>query len=964
MSHQPSVINKGSSAGIKKERKTRRTHKNSRDGCPNCKAKRIKCSEELPSCHNCIKKNYRCGYLDFPPEKLEMIRQKNNKRLLNGSNSSSSPNTNTNTNTNINSNSNSNVASDNLTMENQNQTSNQLLQNNFNNNFQPQIPEQQLYTFQNQETLNNSVNLQGPPIHYNSTQQYFINDQNQILTGDDHLLVSSAPGTSSSSSNFIANRPSSLHSSPNSDSPNHINQIMPNFIPISIPNEDQSVTPPDIFQNVPQDKIQYYVELPSAADDLRTAVYKDSIKKISHVRNDFDLPTFSSDSSYDNQPEFNPPPQIDTYDPQQQMPPPLSQQRQQQNYNNDTNKSASFSSQVDFDVGYESQSSDDFSHSRAVFAEHFGVVIPKSKQTGQMDIFPSPNQVEIGDPLPNAINSPVSMKMLKYPKEYLNTSVKDYYTNNRELLEKSLLSPRNIWTKRDDKLIWTSIFSGAIARPFPNFSFFIDRGLNVIMKVCNRSLASVTSDTCFTPEIFDILVKKSYSSYGGLIKDLRQSIGQYIESSTVLSWFSCWSLFIHCNSTAKVSNLLLTGSTSLLRNSLNDYKSITDIHPSIAFIIRAIRVNTLCARAPDYKFDIIEELYHDVVQYKKFVIYNQNLTTKNNGYILKSFVDLENFLYDLINVKYPRIKKLDEAYKKKHNLTLHEGVEFISPNEIFSIIVDWFNTVPSHALSVGKSMTPLKKNCYLFFISIGVALASIFPCMRNVFLVDPWNVIFPRTDFDNELYEFTREDVGNTDQFEYLSVLSKKLLRIINFFLNRRLLIYSVINRMKVLQPNETYLESCEPIEGYDNVIHIKPPKFKFTEIPLPDFSVNNIINVYNYPMPDFNEEENNKWKSIISKENHDQKARINQLRGKFQNNDNHQKHEKSDVENSDVNAGQVVGNGFNYSLGMFAYDFNIKPLLDEMTESMVELKPISIEEIKQELDNFENSQKEVGKCV
>ncbi|CCE88587.1 Piso0_001356 [Millerozyma farinosa CBS 7064] len=62
------------------ERKSRRTHKNSRDGCPNCKAKRIKCTEELPSCANCVKKNYRCGYLDFPREKLEMIRQKNYRR--------------------------------------------------------------------------------------------------------------------------------------------------------------------------------------------------------------------------------------------------------------------------------------------------------------------------------------------------------------------------------------------------------------------------------------------------------------------------------------------------------------------------------------------------------------------------------------------------------------------------------------------------------------------------------------------------------------------------------------------------------------------------------------------------------------------------------------------------------------------------------------------------------------------
>ncbi|KAM9916021.1 hypothetical protein OXX59_010267, partial [Metschnikowia pulcherrima] len=60
-----------------KERRSRRSHKNSKDGCPNCRANRIKCSEDLPRCLQCIKKNLRCGYLDFPPDKLEHIRRKN-----------------------------------------------------------------------------------------------------------------------------------------------------------------------------------------------------------------------------------------------------------------------------------------------------------------------------------------------------------------------------------------------------------------------------------------------------------------------------------------------------------------------------------------------------------------------------------------------------------------------------------------------------------------------------------------------------------------------------------------------------------------------------------------------------------------------------------------------------------------------------------------------------------------------
>lgn len=61
----------------KRERRSRKSHKNLRDGCPNCRTKRIKCTEELPSCLNCLKKNLVCGYLTFPEEKLEVIRRKN-----------------------------------------------------------------------------------------------------------------------------------------------------------------------------------------------------------------------------------------------------------------------------------------------------------------------------------------------------------------------------------------------------------------------------------------------------------------------------------------------------------------------------------------------------------------------------------------------------------------------------------------------------------------------------------------------------------------------------------------------------------------------------------------------------------------------------------------------------------------------------------------------------------------------
>lgn len=62
------------------KQRTRRSHKNSKDGCPNCRAKRVKCGEELPSCLQCIRKKCRCGYLDFPPKRLEYLARKNESK--------------------------------------------------------------------------------------------------------------------------------------------------------------------------------------------------------------------------------------------------------------------------------------------------------------------------------------------------------------------------------------------------------------------------------------------------------------------------------------------------------------------------------------------------------------------------------------------------------------------------------------------------------------------------------------------------------------------------------------------------------------------------------------------------------------------------------------------------------------------------------------------------------------------
>lgn len=53
--------------------KSRRKHKNSKNGCPNCKKRRVKCSEDLPSCLNCLKHKVKCGYLDYTEAQIQEL---------------------------------------------------------------------------------------------------------------------------------------------------------------------------------------------------------------------------------------------------------------------------------------------------------------------------------------------------------------------------------------------------------------------------------------------------------------------------------------------------------------------------------------------------------------------------------------------------------------------------------------------------------------------------------------------------------------------------------------------------------------------------------------------------------------------------------------------------------------------------------------------------------------------------
>lgn len=60
---------------IAKVKKTRKSHKNSKLGCSNCKKNQIKCDETLPICNNCQRKDLPCSYLFMPTGEFHQLVQ-------------------------------------------------------------------------------------------------------------------------------------------------------------------------------------------------------------------------------------------------------------------------------------------------------------------------------------------------------------------------------------------------------------------------------------------------------------------------------------------------------------------------------------------------------------------------------------------------------------------------------------------------------------------------------------------------------------------------------------------------------------------------------------------------------------------------------------------------------------------------------------------------------------------------
>ncbi|CAK9439351.1 uncharacterized protein LODBEIA_P35150 [Lodderomyces beijingensis] len=1022
-----------------KERKSRRPHKNSRDGCPNCKHKRIKCSEELPSCQNCIKKNYRCGYLDYSEDKLEKLRRKNLKRANEDAEDSNDhakkqsqreqrppeilidqdqdrgqdQDRDRDHNNDQNQNHNYDHAQDRSRLQPKFSIQNGHFKQNTNmptsvlatvqqNPIQPLnlIPSANLAIAppsQNPIPTSNTFLL--PPLGYDhdqrngikSTMQMSIparllNNINNNNNNSNNNSSNNNNGDNNSNSNInnsanntvhgsslnlktpdtfgqarvaasppIFNPPNSLHSSPYSDSPNDVNELFSNYLSTFIPNQaPSSKTPPNIFDFVASNDLDHYFNVPVEDVDLNLAVYKDAIKKISAANNDLHFSESLTEVSDENGP-YSHATNIGTLDATH----------------------LGHDGQSKGDLLDDARSVDSFERSNSIFTRHFGIDIfanehsVKTNSSGGGGATAITPRQFYGEPLPNANKSLESFPVLKHSKD-----IKILFTSNAKSYKPlsnlhTLSLQQSDWTEKDDRRMWISIFAHAINLHYIYFTFFMDRSLNIILKVCNNALKSKSSTTCFTSAIQEILTKKSYSYFGTLIKDLRESVGGVdIESTTTVSWYAGWSLLFHTQASAKAVTLIHGGSASLLWNCFSNHRNSSELSPSLSFIAFALRYHTSAVVAPDYKFDVINELRSNFVQFKKFINYNTELTSQNNGYIIKNFVELGNFLEDLAETIYPQFVQIDQFFKAQNGeQNSFGGIKYFSPSLLYELVNRWFKLVPSYARSIGRAMSPLKRTFYLFYIAIAKALVHVLPIIRCTFLVDTWNARYPQSDFNFDLFKFERFEVSDVSQYHYLRNLAAKLSRTIRFFNTRQQIIAHYMAANTVLDAEDRLINTAS-LEQYNatnavpipDVVYIKVQKIDFKEIMLSNFSINTIVNIYNYPiLIDFSRrwDRNSEFRRIVDRENHSQKVRIEDYRQKYEGKRSGRQLDADDITTTNINHSY----DFEYDRGMYSFDYKVEPATNyffNYLKNAIGDQNVSTEELKSQAHNFEKSQKAI----
>lgn len=808
-------------------------------GCPNCKAKRIKCTEELPSCHNCIKKNYRCGYIDFPEEKLELLRKKNEKKkeehnymkglpggsfdpstpqgqsLLQNSSRSSLPNS---------------------------AVSEASLPTSLSPNFQhPRSRQQQ------QSPLNQTYQTTDRPHQHKNFNADDVILKDEFYNNKESLRMSLFKDTifrlSKGESEFTAPttaEDSTLKFFPTDYNPEHTHVNLGD----DLKNNSRENFPITSDQN----EILYLDDIGTnevlfnqrISKDYDTAIgfEWDNTQGKPQGSNNSQLEA-SNENNNANRMNFNPLPNAII---SRTSFPKLEQAKRLRNtylerYLNDSNR----------DV-------------KSLINLEFKTIFSPVWTNANADSF--------------------------WASVYNQSVVLEVYFSF--FMDRSL----NVLLKTCNVTLNGEIFSNLSQSP-----------LYSSVSASDTSLSSRTSSDdgfFFTKNDLDILTQKSYRYYGALIRDLRESLTNiHIEYPLKISLFAAWSIFFHMHATVETLCLMYSGTSSLLVKVFNDSLSLHDITPTIRVTLEVLNGHALAALIPDYDFEIILEIYRDFKEFKNFFMnaqdtyvrrYAENNTEDGRKKRLTSnlekhdCLELEQFLEHVVKVILPKLNYINRYYKASNNVKdpNSNNIYFTSVRLIFDLLVSWFKNYPSEALSMGSSACPVKKTFYLFYSVIGRALVNVISPVRSVLLVDPCHLFCPRVDFDPYIYKVEKINI-NTEEYNYLRSLSEKMLRMVTFF-DYRMLFYSYFLSTRTTL-NAEYVKPLNvppppDSENYNDIVQLLPKKMDVNEITIGSFS-NITLDANHFPIFDIFHSDN-EYRSILRQEHQKQHLRQQQLSNEF----------------------------------------------------------------------------------
>lgn len=813
-------------------------------GCPNCKAKRIKCTEELPKCFNCVKKNYRCGYLDFPKDKLDHIRKKNEKagKVYNFYPSS----------------------------VNEFQGDQGLLQEysleHGDISFEKNLHQRQLESvnYQNYTPSDGYVNTlaQNQPNIYLQT----LNGQGLSTNSVSITAQPTQQDLALHSVSNVVNVPITLDTNTSTES--------------TTMTDMKDITTKNIFSNV--QPITHNVLEPdffTTRDDLRNAVYKQTSLQfllesqipptagmnpvIKDVIGPFVHEVISSwqDGEQDflrlGRELF------------QQSRASLGRHLKTGGNVEDDYIEKKLNALEDVPYQHEYDKNTQF---KLTFIPHFN----------KYNIFqprPPPKSIH-GKPLAGAIIKPTTIPTIKkqIKNDFLHNFLRKYRKDVMKMSTDAYQNYSPVWCDNQYLSFWKSVFNQSVLIDV-YFSFFMDKAINVLLKTCNFMLSATEASlynknissrngrtekllwSSFTMHDLKVLTRKSYYYYGLFIRDIRESLTEInIEFPTKISLYGSWSTFLHANASLSTLLLMFSGTAFLMQKIFIETKTIKDLGPTMIVVNQLFNDLANWSLTPDYDFQVINSLYVDLMTFKYFLIDNSTLAGATDELVLREFLDLEKFLKELIYNIYPNMIAINDVFRERNkDEDIPENIKYFLTSMVFNLIVSWFNVFPSGCLSISSSMSPIKKTLYLYYHAVGKALMHVFPCIRSVFLVDPVHVLMPKVAFNSRVYEISLADVGHlVEHYKFVINQSQKLIRMIKFFNCRVQIVSYFLHTRSVLEDEngETYIKNMDidhdkvlhPVfKKYSDIILFTNPKMDLEEVMLTEFTES--IRLENFPL-------------------------------------------------------------------------------------------------------------------